>query len=92
MAIHLVVACKDQALDAFANPFVVPTVAIALRSFKEECKNKDSPLRQHPSDFSLYVLGEFDARTGALTSQVPQRIAGALEFVGASELTALDLE
>jgi len=44
----------------------VPSVGVAIRSFSDEVNRKDpeNQLFNHPDDFDLYELGEFDDNTG----------------------------
>jgi hypothetical protein len=44
----------------------VPSVGVAIRSFSDEVNRKDpeNQLHNHPDDFDLYELGEFDDNTG----------------------------
>lgn len=66
-----VVAVKDAAMDQFANPIVVPSVGVAIRSFADEV-NRAEPQNQmhaHPEDFELWHLAEYDTETGTFTKQ-----------------------
>jgi hypothetical protein len=44
----------------------VPSAGVAIRSFSDEINrnNADNQLYNHPDDFDLYELGEFDDNTG----------------------------
>ena len=57
---------KDRAADAYGRPMFVPSVGVAIRSFSDEVNRSDSDnqLFNHPDDFDLYGLGEFDDNTG----------------------------
>lgn len=57
---------KDRAADAYGRPMFVPSVGVAIRSFSDEVNRKDSDnqLFNHPDDFDLYELGEFDDNSG----------------------------
>jgi hypothetical protein len=57
---------KDRAADAFGRPMFVPSVGVAIRSFSDEVNRQDADnqLFNHPDDFDLYELGEFDDNTG----------------------------
>jgi hypothetical protein len=53
---------KDRASDAYSQPMFVASVGTAIRQFSDEV-NKDSENNQlynHPDDFDLYHLGEYD--------------------------------
>jgi len=65
--IMIVCSIKDRAADAFDRPFFVPSVGIALRGFQDEVNRQDgdNQVFNHPDDFDLYELGEFDDSTGA---------------------------
>lgn len=57
---------KDRAADAFGRPMFVPSTGVAIRSFSDEVNRNDTDnqLFNHPDDFDLYELGEFDDNTG----------------------------
>jgi hypothetical protein len=60
---------KDRAADAYGRPMFVPSIGVAIRSFSDEInhKNADNQLYNHPDDFDLYELGQFDDNTGLFT-------------------------
>lgn len=62
----IVCSIKDRAADAYGRPFYVPAVGVAIRSFQDEVNRAadDSQIYQHPEDFDLFELGEFDDATG----------------------------
>jgi hypothetical protein len=57
---------KDRAADAYGRPMFVPSVGVAIRSFSDEINRQDAEnqLFNHPDDFDLYELGEFDDNSG----------------------------
>lgn len=59
-----VVAVRDSAVDAFARPFFVPSTAAAVRSFRDEVMNPESPMHKHPGDYALFHLSVFDEESG----------------------------
>lgn len=67
---QFVVAVKDRAACAFARPYFVPSLGLAIRSFSDEINRaeKDNPLYQHSDDYDLYELGTYDDTTGKLSS------------------------
>lgn len=60
----VVVAVRDSAVDAFARPFFVPSTAVAVRSFRDEVTNPESPMHKHPADYTLFQVGFFDEEGG----------------------------
>lgn len=59
-------ALYDRAVEAYAPIMTVNTRAEALRSFRHECNNKQSPINQHPTDYELHQLGTYDDQTGTI--------------------------
>lgn len=64
-----VLATRDIVANVYGQPMFVPHIGMAIRSFGDECKRKEpgNVLAQHPEDFELWHLGEYDDETGALT-------------------------
>lgn len=72
-----VVAVRDRAVDAFNQPFFVPSIGQANRLFADEVNRKDDKnmLNTHPEDFDLYELGEFDSGSGEFVCFSPRMVA-----------------
>ncbi len=69
---------KDRAADAFGRPMFVPSIGVAIRSFSDEVNRQDpeNQLHNHPDDFDLYELGEFDDNSGLFTlHDVPKLVS-----------------
>lgn len=64
MAIFKVCAIKDLALQSFGPPVVVPAVGGLVREFGDRCRKGDTTEGQHPEDFELWQLAEFDDARG----------------------------
>ena len=64
---YAVCAVKDRAVNAFNRPIYVPTVGVAIRSFTDEVNRKDSELQNHPEDYDLYEIGQWDDETAIYT-------------------------
>ena len=62
----IICTVKDRAADAYGRPMFVPSTGVAIRSFSDEINrdNAENQLYNHPDDFDLYELGEFDDNTG----------------------------
>lgn len=52
---------------AFAAPFFQHTDGLAIRAFQDACRDPNNQLHQHPEDFVLYRLGDFDDQGGKIT-------------------------
>lgn len=80
--IVMVVAVRDQKADQFGHPWYAQTIPMALRHFADAVQNSDPTnlWRNHPEDFALFKLGEFDQSTGEFTCHKPQQLCIASDF------------
>jgi len=62
----IILAVKDRAMDAFMPPFCVPAMGMGVRAFRDEVNKEGTALFQHPDDYDLYKIGEFEDATGRL--------------------------
>lgn len=72
----VLVALYDRVTEAYAPIMTCHTRGEAIRSFRQECQNKDSPISRNPTDYELYVLGNYDETTGKI-EPANERIARA---------------
>jgi len=64
----LVFALRDSKADTFGNPMFVSNMGVLLRDIQSVItRESSSMLAQHPGDFSLFKLGEFDDVKGVFT-------------------------
>jgi len=82
MSVLLMVAVRDNAVQAFAAPFCVRSKGEAIRSFSQAAMDDKLPFKASPKDYSLFLLGAFDDQSGALSSVTPERLIGADEVEG----------
>jgi hypothetical protein len=66
---QIICTVKDRAADAYGRPMFVPSAGVAIRSFSDEINrnNAENQLYNHPDDFDLYELGEFDDNTAVFS-------------------------
>lgn len=76
----ILVALYDRATEAYAPIMTVHTRGEAIRSFKQECNNEQSPLRRDPTDYELWQVGAYDDQTGEIHPE-KERIARAEDYV-----------
>lgn len=71
--IKSVLSVHDSAAQVYGQPFYVPAVAAGIRSLKDEVnrQDKENQLYQHPEDFSLYHVADFDDSTGIMHPKAP---------------------
>lgn len=82
-----VFAVRDAKAQTFGNPFCFPTAGVALRSLASEVNKggPDSMIAQHPDDFEIFHLGEFDpqvARFDLFDDPRPLMLASGLKTSG----------
>lgn len=82
----------DKAVNAFMPPFFVRHPNEAIRSFTDLCNDKKTNVGNHPLDFDLCKLGEWDDNSGMFDGSSPVRLVSAVECLadsGAGEISAL---
>lgn len=76
----LVVSVRDAKAEIYMRPWFVQTAGVAIRSFMDEVnrEDKDNQLFNHPSDFALYQIGEYDDNEGKVYGyEVPRLLLQA---------------
>lgn len=79
--IHTVCAVYDAASCAFMPPFCVQREGIAIRAFTDAVNSRNHPLSEHPEDYTLYLIGEFNDTTGEFTNSHHQKLQTGLGVV-----------
>lgn len=59
----------DRAAESYSPPFAAPHVGVASRGFIDAINNssRESDISNHPEDFDLFEIGEFDSSTGLIS-------------------------
>lgn len=77
-----VYAVFDEVSRIYKHQFFRVRDGEASRFFGDACKDKQTELNAHPSDFSLFHLADFDDESGVFISlDVPRRVCRATDFV-----------
>lgn len=65
---RFIVSVRDRAADTYGQPFYVTGLGQAIRSFTDEVNRaeKGNALFEHPEDFDLYEIGNFDDSSGVI--------------------------
>lgn len=71
-----VLAVWDDKAKAFNRPYFVPATGLGIRAFIDEVNRQaqDNIMYQHPEDFNLTLLGEWNEENGTFTSDKNQQI------------------
>lgn len=66
---HVLVSIKDTAIQAFGPAFTVRHQGEAMRNFADAINDpQNKSLNQHPEDYELHYLGDFNDETGEINS------------------------
>lgn len=71
----------DVKAGAFITPFFLPTQGMAVRTFIDCCNDENHAFGQHPEDYSLFVLAEFDNVHGTFVDTTSKIVLNGLEAV-----------
>lgn len=77
-------AVFDSKAAFFGRPFSEQMEASAIRGFRDAVNDGSNPANlwhNHPEDFSLFMIGEFDDSTGELIPCIPKSLITASAIV-----------
>jgi hypothetical protein len=60
-------AVYDNRAEAFIPPFFMVNDSVAQRAFSDAASDSSHQFRKHPTDFTLFKIGEYDDSTGTLS-------------------------
>lgn len=84
----------DSLAGQYHYPMTLQSDALAQRAFVGSVK--ESPMADHPADYTLMRIGEFDPETGVIQPTAPERVMTAWEAIhllnqqNAPQLTAIE--
>lgn len=67
--IRKVFSVYDEASGAYLPPFHLNTVGQAVRAITDCVNDQNHEFGRHPSDYTLFQLGEYDDTTGIFTNE-----------------------
>jgi len=71
----------DSKAEAFLAPFFLKARGQAIRSFTDTCNDPEHAFYKHPSDYTLFALGEYDDAQAAFEIyEAPVGLGVAIEF------------
>ena len=79
----------DAKAEAYQRPFFANTNAMAIRSVTDAVNDSSHPLGQHPEDYSLFAIGEFDELTAKVEMTSPMILGVCQEFAVQPDIPAL---
>lgn len=79
------VAVLDQVSGVYDGPVPTHNEGTALRNFTQMCLNPESPMGKNPSDFSLWLVGEWNDATGEVEPCVKKCLGYAVDLLKPTE-------
>lgn len=61
-------AVYDSAVGAYMQPFFMQSKGQAIRAWQDTINDSKTQFHAHPSDFTLFELGEYDDENGTFTN------------------------
>jgi hypothetical protein len=72
----------DSAAQAFSQPFFMHNDGMAIRAFQDNVNSKEpSHISQHPEQFTLFHVADWDDKNAALEPVEPKSLALGVEMV-----------
>jgi hypothetical protein len=84
---YKIVVVRDRVADGYSIPQFVLNIGAAIRGFGDEVRRPHSEerpnsLNQHPEDYDLFYLGEYDDESGQFEQlDRPKQIAIGKDYV-----------
>lgn len=70
----LLISVLDTKAHFFTAPITARTEGEAIRIFTDGINDPQSSLSQHPDDYQLYLIAQFDEQDGVVSPQTPPRL------------------
>lgn len=68
----------------YSQPFGSHNDGTAIRAFTDRAKREGTAESQHPEDYGLYYVGDYDDSKGLFTSAAPKPLGQASEFLASN--------
>ncbi len=78
-------AVFDMASGTYEKPFFSTADALVRREFQNVATAADTPINQHPKDYSLWRLGNFDDNSGKVNDEANECLCTAMEIIAQSQ-------
>lgn len=72
---------RDSAAEAYMRPFFAQSPGAAIRSFSDLVNDPEHPIGQHPEDYTLFQIGEFEELSGVLEVYEPRSLGNGIQYV-----------
>lgn len=86
--IRKIYSVYDNGVQAFLRVFEASQDGEAIREFTNIARNENTPVHNHPHDYTLFYIGQFDNHSGMLKPEkTPTRLLSAQEVLTPQEET-----
>ena len=75
------IAILDSCSEIYDGPVPVHNENVAMRNFVGMAMNPDTPIGKNPSDFSLWVVGEWNDAKGEVVPCVKRCLGYAVDLI-----------
>lgn len=79
--INKIFTVYDEKAQAYLPPFYFHQEAQARRVFTDTINSKDHQFGNHPADYTLFHIGEFDDNTAQIEPIVPVSLGNGVEYI-----------
>jgi hypothetical protein len=79
------IAVLDECSGVYDGPVPVQNEKVALRNFANMCKQPESPIAKNPSDFSIWLVGEWNDADATIVSEGKKCLAYAIDLITPDE-------
>ncbi len=77
-----IIAVFDSKAEIFNQPMFLKAKGEAIRAFSDEVNRKDSPMNNHPEDYTLFEIGQYNVETGLIVPlKTPTSLGLATEYL-----------
>lgn len=76
----LILTIHDAGAEAFLRPFYCRAQGEAKRMFMDLVNDPESPIGQHPGDYTLFLVGEFSEQAGTVQPCEPISLGNGVTF------------
>lgn len=73
-------AVHDTLAGLYLPPLVADTDAVVIRDFGDAVRKGNTPISEHPEDYTLEFIGEYDRETGSIVGVSPRVVCHASDF------------
>lgn len=77
----------DLVAKVYSAPYSAPSDAMAIRSLLTVVRDTNSQLNQHPHDFRLFRLAEWNDEKGEITAELPHLVVNIIDLIPTKELS-----